>query len=77
MNVFSAQRLALAAWGGRVDSPSKREKLKVTKKAQKRGAYPKSAARYVGRFLTRCTLRRKPFPIDLGEDFGGFVIFGP
>jgi hypothetical protein len=33
-----------------VDSLSKRKKLKATKKAEKRGAYPKSGARCVGRF---------------------------
>jgi hypothetical protein len=46
--VAAAQRHALAAWGGRVDLPPKREKIKVAKNAEKRGAYPKSAARIVG-----------------------------
>jgi membrane protease YdiL (CAAX protease family) len=31
---FSAQRLALLAWGGRVESPSKRRKLQAAKKAE-------------------------------------------
>jgi hypothetical protein len=44
----TAQRLALPAWGGRVDSLSKREKLEAAKNAKKRGAYPKSGARCVG-----------------------------
>jgi hypothetical protein len=44
----TAQRLALAAVGGRVDEPSKREKPKAKKKAKKRAAYPPSAARCVG-----------------------------
>jgi hypothetical protein len=43
----AAQRLALAAWGGSVDSPPKRRKLKAMKTLKKRGAYPKSAARIV------------------------------
>jgi hypothetical protein len=42
---YSAQRLALAAVGGRVDSPSKRKKLKARKMLKKRGAYPKSASK--------------------------------
>jgi hypothetical protein len=37
--------------GGGVDSPSKRKKPKATKMLKKRGAYPKSAARLVGRSL--------------------------
>ena len=44
----TAQRLALAAWGGRVDSSSKRDKAQSQKKLKKRGAYPKSGARFVG-----------------------------
>ena len=43
----TAQRLALAAWGGRVDSSSKRDKAQSQKKLKKRGAYPKSGARIV------------------------------
>jgi hypothetical protein len=50
LSSVSAQRLALAAVGGRVDSPSKRKKLKATKMPKKRAAYPPSAARCVGRF---------------------------
>ena len=46
-----AQRLALPAWGGRVDSPSKRDTAEAKKKLEKRGAYPKSGARIVRRFL--------------------------
>ena len=42
-----AQRLALAAVGGRVDKPSKRKKLKARKTPKKRAAYPPSAARIV------------------------------
>ncbi len=44
---LAAQRWALAAVGGSVDSPSKREKPKARKMPQKRGAYPKSGARIV------------------------------
>jgi hypothetical protein len=44
----ATQRGALAAVGGRVDSPSKREKLKAREISKKRGAYPPSAARIVG-----------------------------
>jgi hypothetical protein len=47
----AAQRGALAAVGGRVDSPPKREKPKARKKLKKRAAYPPSAARCVRRFL--------------------------
>ena len=39
--------MALPAWGGRVDSLSKREKPKAKKMPKKRGAYPKSGARCV------------------------------
>jgi hypothetical protein len=45
--LLGAQRLALPAWGGRVDKPSKRKQLKATKTLKKRGAYPKSGARIV------------------------------
>jgi hypothetical protein len=48
LKVTAAQRLALAAVGGRVDSPSKQETLKATKMPKKRAAYPPSAARCVG-----------------------------
>ena len=49
LNATAAQRLALAAVGGRVDSPSKRESAEARKMLKKRGAYPKSGARCVGR----------------------------
>jgi len=45
----AAQRLALAAVGESVESPSKREKSKASKTAKKRAAHPPSAARIVGR----------------------------
>ena len=51
--LLCAQRLALAAVGGRVDSPSKREKLKAREMLKKRGAYPPSAARIVGGIFGR------------------------
>jgi hypothetical protein len=41
--ICSAQRSALAAVGGSVDSPSKREKPKAGKMLIKRAAYPKPA----------------------------------
>ena len=47
--LIASQRSALAAVGGRVDSPSKRKKLKAAKMLKKRGAYPPSAARIVRR----------------------------
>jgi hypothetical protein len=45
----ATQRLALAAVGGRVDLPPKREKLKATKKLQKRAESHSSGARCVSR----------------------------
>jgi hypothetical protein len=47
----NAQRLALPACGGRGDSPSKRDSAKARKMPEKRGAYPKSGARCVGRYF--------------------------
>jgi hypothetical protein len=44
-------RLALAAAGRRVDSLSKRKKLKARKTLKKRAAHPPSAARFVIRQL--------------------------
>jgi hypothetical protein len=45
----AGQRFALPAWGGRVDSPSKRETAEARNMIKKRGAYPKSGARCVRR----------------------------
>ena len=47
----AAQRLALPAWGGRVDSLSKRESAKARKMPKKRGAYPKSGHAVLGGVL--------------------------
>jgi hypothetical protein len=40
LQITAAQRLALAAAGGGVELPSKRQKLKATKMPKKRAAYP-------------------------------------
>ena len=58
--LLGAQRLALPAWGGRVDSPSKRESAEAKKMPKKRGAYPKSGARCVRRFFAQ----QSPSPIE-------------
>jgi hypothetical protein len=47
----AAERFALAVVGERVDSPSKRKKLKARKMLKKRGAYPPSGARGVSYLL--------------------------
>ena len=44
---YAAQRSALPAWGGSVNSPSKRDSPQARKVLKKRGAYPKSGARFV------------------------------
>jgi hypothetical protein len=50
--------LALPAWDGSVDSPSKRDSAKATKTLKKRGACPKSGARFVRlRFLDQKDVR--------------------
>jgi hypothetical protein len=64
LRTSAPQRRALAAVGGRVDSPSKREKPKARKMPKKRGAYPPSAARCVGR-----TLGTQASPISLEPIF--------
>jgi hypothetical protein len=63
---YSAQRWALAAVGGSVDSPSKRKKLEARQKPKKRGTYPPSAAcRVGGRFGTRDSQPEKDSTADL------------
>ncbi len=49
--VIAAERSALAAVGGSVDSPSKRKKPKARQMPKKRGAYPPSVARLLGGIL--------------------------
>ena len=49
LTACTAQRLALPAWGGSVESPSKRDSAEAKKKLKKRGAYPESGARCVRR----------------------------
>lgn len=47
----ASQRLAVPAWGERVDSPSKWESAQAGNMLKKRGAYTKSGARCVSHRL--------------------------
>ena len=73
----AAQRCALPAWGGRVDSLSKREKLKARKGPKKRAESHLSAARPVGTLLTlrlacliKPTLNTAEFSVRLYSHLG-------
>ena len=61
----TAQRLALPAWGGRLNSPSKWDSAEATKKLKKRGAYPKSGARIVRRAFAHKILCLRTITIAL------------
>jgi hypothetical protein len=65
----AAQRRALPAWGGRVDSPSKWDSAEAGKILKKRGAYPKSGARIVGRILGFSLLLYQKSPHFINNKF--------